>query len=94
MMVLNPDEFIRLTKHQHGDDTPSCGEQKGRFRRLSFVFGNKDKNKTPPKDPKNAEENPLRQSFSSMFSKKPSRAGSASPAEKPVSSIQSDWIDV
>nr|GEY35361.1 Rab3 GTPase-activating protein catalytic subunit [Tanacetum cinerariifolium] len=112
MMVSNPDEFIRLTKHRQGDDAPTAGEQKGRFRRLSFVFGNKDKNlgKTPPKDPKSVEENPLRQSsenplrqsfenplrqsISSMFSKKPPRAGSASPAEKPVSSIQNDWIDV
>ncbi|KAI7729952.1 hypothetical protein M8C21_031311 [Ambrosia artemisiifolia] len=92
MMVLNPDEFIRLTKH---DDTATAGEQKGRFRRLSLVFGNKDKShgKTPPKDPK-SEENPLRQSLTSMFSKKPPKAGNASPAEKPVSSIQNDWIDV
>lgn len=92
-MVLNPDEFIRLTKHQQGDDTPIAGELKARFRRLSFVFGNKDKSagKTPPKEPKNVEENPLRQSLSSMFSKKPPRAGSASPSEKPV---QNDWIDV
>ncbi|PWA86665.1 hypothetical protein CTI12_AA136880 [Artemisia annua] len=112
MMVSSPDEFVRLTKHRQGDDTPTAGEQKGRFRRLSFVFGNKDKNlgKTPPKDPKSVEENPLRQSsenslrqsfenplrqsISSMFSKKPPRAGSASPAEKPVTSIQNDWIDV
>ncbi|KAI3820519.1 hypothetical protein L1987_08067 [Smallanthus sonchifolius] len=93
MMVLNPDELIRLTKH---DDTPTTGEQKSRFRRLSFVFGNKDKShgKTPPKDPKHVEENPLRQSLTSMFSKKPPKAGNASPAEKPVSSIQNDWIDV
>ncbi|KAI3686217.1 hypothetical protein L1987_79891 [Smallanthus sonchifolius] len=93
MMVLNPDELIRLTKH---DDTPTTGEQKSRFRRLGFVFGNKDKNhgKTPPKDPKHVEENPLRQSLTSMFSKKPPKAGNASPAEKPVSSIQNDWIDV
>ncbi|XP_076927727.1 uncharacterized protein LOC143591395 [Bidens hawaiensis] len=92
MMVLNPDEFMRLTKH---DDTPTPGEQRGRFRRLSFPFGNKDKShgKTPPKDPK-SEENPLRQSLTSMFSKKPPKAGNASPAEKPVSSIQNDWIDV
>lgn len=96
MMVLNPDEFIRRTKHQQPDDNPTAFEQKGRFRRLSFVFGNKDKSlgKTPPKDTKNVEENPLRQSFSSMFSKKPPRAGSASPAEKPVSSLQDDWVDV
>ncbi|KAK9080668.1 hypothetical protein SSX86_000426 [Deinandra increscens subsp. villosa] len=96
MMVLNPDEFIRLTKQ---DDTPTSSEQKGRFRKLSVMFGNtKDKNqgKTPPKDPKNVEEkeNPLRQSLTSLFSKKPPRAGSASPAEKPVSSIENDWIDV
>ncbi|KAF5807449.1 putative Rab3 GTPase-activating protein catalytic subunit [Helianthus annuus] len=93
MMVLNPDEFIRLTKH---DDTATTGEQKGRFRRLSLVFGNKDKShgKTPPKDPKSVEENPLRQSLTSLFSKKPPKAGNASPAEKPVSSIQNDWIDV
>ncbi|KAD4386032.1 hypothetical protein E3N88_26201 [Mikania micrantha] len=94
MMVLNPDEFIRFTKH---DDTSTTGEQKGRFRRLSFVFGNKDKShaKTPPKDPKSVDENPLRQSLTSMFSKKPPKAGNASPAEKPpVASIQNDWIDV
>ncbi|KAK1407020.1 hypothetical protein QVD17_38630 [Tagetes erecta] len=93
MMVLNPDEFIRLSKH---DDTPTSGELKGRFKRLSFGFGNKDKihGKTPPKDPKHVEENPLRQSLTSMFSKKPPKAGNASPAEKPASSIQDDWIDV
>ncbi|KAI3688523.1 hypothetical protein L2E82_46151 [Cichorium intybus] len=87
MMVLNPDEFIRLTKHQQPEDTPTSGEQKGRFRRLSFVFGNKDK--TPPKHPKNVEENPLRQSISSIFSKKPPKPGGASPIQN-----QNDWIDV
>lgn len=95
MMVLNPDEFIRLNQQQPHEDNnasagASSGEQKGRFRRLSLVFGNKDKinGKTPPKDPKSIEENnPLRQSISSIFSKKP-------PKASPVPSIQNDWIDV
>lgn len=93
MMVVNPDEFIKLAKQQQQEDTPTSGELKARFRRLSFTFGNKH-GKTPPKDPKFTEENPnpLRQSISSIFSKKPPKAGGASPS--PVTSLQNDCIDV
>ncbi|CAH1429669.1 unnamed protein product [Lactuca virosa] len=102
MMVLSPDEFIRLTKNQQTEDTPATsGELKARFKRLSFVFGNKDKSnnnnnnnnnngKTPPKNTEENHNNPLRQSITSIFSKKPPKPGGASP----VTSIQNDWIDV
>ncbi|XP_023735676.1 uncharacterized protein LOC111883581 isoform X2 [Lactuca sativa] len=101
MMVLSPNEFIRLTKNQQTEDTPaSSSELKARFRRLSFVFGNKDKSnnnnntnnngKTPPKNTEENHNNPLRQSITSIFSKKPPKPGGASP----VTSIQNDWIDV
>lgn len=100
-MVLSPNEFIRLTKNQQTEDTPaSSSELKARFRRLSFVFGNKDKSnnnnntnnngKTPPKNTEENHNNPLRQSITSIFSKKPPKPGGASP----VTSIQNDWIDV
>ncbi|KAI7745427.1 hypothetical protein M8C21_006666, partial [Ambrosia artemisiifolia] len=51
MRVLNPNEFIMRTKHY---DSPTTNEQKGRFRRLSFMIGDKvnSHGKTPPKDPK------------------------------------------
>ncbi|KAK3017410.1 hypothetical protein RJ639_006704, partial [Escallonia herrerae] len=82
MMLLDPDEVLRTAK-QPEETTPS-GEQKGRFKRLSFIFGGKERHsgKQPQKDPKHSEENSTRQSFSSIFSKKPPKPGSASPAEK------------
>ncbi|KAK3025563.1 hypothetical protein RJ639_041041, partial [Escallonia herrerae] len=94
MMLLDPDEVLRTAK-QPEETTPSC-EQKGRFKRLSFIFGGKERHsgKQPQKDPKHSEENPTRQSFSSIFSKRPPKPGSASPAEKPVCSLDNDWTVV
>ncbi|KAK2990033.1 hypothetical protein RJ640_004711 [Escallonia rubra] len=94
MMLLDPDEVLRTAK-QPEETTPS-GEQKGRFKRLSFIFGGKERHsgKQPQKDPKHSEENPTRQSFSSIFSKKPPKPGSASPAEKPVCALENDWTVV
>ncbi|KAL4566789.1 hypothetical protein LXL04_030914 [Taraxacum kok-saghyz] len=98
MMVLNPDEFIKLNnKNDDNNNTDNNTPPTiGRFRRLSLVFGNKDKSnnaKTPPnpnieeKEKEKEKENPLRQSITSIFSKKPRKAS-------PVTSLQNDWLDV
>ncbi|CAK9179513.1 unnamed protein product [Ilex paraguariensis] len=90
MMLLNPDEVLKITNQP--EETSIAGEPKNRFKRLGFIFGGKDRHGKPEsKDQKNSEENPARQQFSSIFSKKPPKASSASPAEKPVCSIENDW---
>ncbi|CAN4102692.1 unnamed protein product [Withania somnifera] len=91
-MVLSPDEVIRIT-FQHEEPTAAPGnELKSGFKRLSLIFRNKDK--LSPQDQKNQEESPLRQPFSFMFSKKPPKPGSSSPADRPVTSVENDWTIV
>lgn len=103
-MVINPEEVIKIMKEP--DETPttttSSSEQKSRFKRLTLYFGGKDKHS--PKGQKNSEENnnpPTRQPFSnffdgksSLFSKRPPKPESASPAEKPFCSDENDWTIV
>lgn len=93
MMLSNPDEVIKIMQQQPPEETTPSGEHISRFKRLSLIFGGKDRHsgKPPPKDLKSSEDNPTRQSFSSIFSKKPPKHGSASPGDKPVCSIQNDW---
>lgn len=78
-MLINPDEVLKYTR-QPEESTPP-GEQKGRFKRLSLIFGGKDRHsgKQSPKALKNSDDNLTRQSFSSIFSKKPPKPGNASP---------------
>ncbi|KAL1332865.1 hypothetical protein HN51_061640 [Arachis hypogaea] len=92
MMLVNPEEALKMTK-QTEDSVLSTGELKNRFKKLSHVFGGKDK----PKDQVNTEEKPIRQAFSnffdsksSLFSKKPPKPASLSPSQK-SSSLESDW---
>ncbi|KAM3396288.1 rab3 GTPase-activating protein catalytic subunit isoform X1 [Capsicum galapagoense] len=92
-MVLSPDEVIRITFQPEEPTAAPANELKSRFKRLSLIFRNKDK-QLSPQDQKNQEESPLRQPFSSMFSKKPPKHGSPSPADKPVSSVENDWTIV
>lgn len=89
-MLLNPEEALKMMK-QTEESSAVADEPKSRFKRLSLIFGGKDKllKKPVPKDQKNDEEKP-RQSFSnfldsksSLFSKKPPRPGSPSPSDKP-----------
>lgn len=99
-MVLSPDEVIRITFQPEEPTAAPANEIKSRFKRLSLIFGNKDK--PSPQGQKNQEESPSRQPFSSMFSKKPPKPGSSSPADKPVSSpadkpvtsVENDWTIV
>lgn len=91
-MVLSPDEVIRITFQPEEPTAAPGNELKSRFKRLSLIFRNKDK--PSPQDQKNQEESPLRQPFSSMFSKKPPKPGSSSPADKPVTSVENDWTIV
>ncbi|KAJ8532558.1 hypothetical protein K7X08_012481 [Anisodus acutangulus] len=91
-MVLSPDEVIRITFQPEEPSAAPANELKSRFKRLSLIFGNKDK--VSPQGQKNQEESPLRQPFSSMFSKKPPKPGSSSPADKPVTSVENDWTIV
>ncbi|KAL3851197.1 hypothetical protein ACJIZ3_013079 [Penstemon smallii] len=91
-MLLNPDEVINITVQP--EETTSGGELRHRFKKLSLIFGGKSKNssKAPPKDSNNTEESPARQTFS-IFSKKPPKH-SASPSDKPLSSVENDWTIV
>ncbi|XP_049413218.1 uncharacterized protein LOC125876147 isoform X2 [Solanum stenotomum] len=90
-MVLSPDEVIRITFQPEEPSAAPPNELKSRFKRLSLIFRNKDK--LSPRDQKNQEESPLRQPFSSMFSKKPPKPDSSSP-DKPVTSVENDWTIV
>ncbi|XP_015080321.1 rab3 GTPase-activating protein catalytic subunit [Solanum pennellii] len=90
-MVLSPDEVIRITFQPEEPSAAPANELKSRFKRLSLIFRNKDK--LSPRDQKNQEESPLRQPFSSIFSKKPPKPDSSSP-DKPVTSVENDWTIV
>ncbi|XP_061368119.1 uncharacterized protein LOC133311118 [Gastrolobium bilobum] len=97
-MLLNPEEALKMMKHTE-ESTMNNGESKRRFKKLSHIFGGKDRLMTRPirHDQINNEEKPIGQSFSSffdskssLFSKKPPKHGNLSTAEKP-SSLESDW---
>lgn len=84
MMLLNPDEVLNMTKNP--DESSIAGDQKSKLKRLSFIFGGKDRqSRKTPKDQKNSQETPKQQSFASIFLKKPPKHGNVSSAEKPAS---------
>lgn len=96
-MLLNQDEFLKNTiqPEEIAAESTAAGDQlSNRFKRLSLIFGGRSK--TSPgattKDSKNTEESPGRQPFS-LFSKKPPKP-SASPSDKPPSSVENDWTMV
>lgn len=93
MMLLNPEEVIKIIKQPEDTSTAAAGEPKGRFKRLTLYFGGKGKHLKKPlsKDHKNSEDNPSRQSFSSLFSRKPPRPEIAFPAEKLLQPEENDW---
>ncbi|KAL7217064.1 hypothetical protein ACSBR1_028887 [Camellia fascicularis] len=95
MMILKPDDAVKMIK-QPEETTTTAGEPRRRFKRLSVIFGSKDRHSGKPalKDQKNGEDNATRQSFSSIFSKKPPRPDAPSSAEKPVCSVENDWTVV
>ncbi|CAI9088363.1 OLC1v1022671C1 [Oldenlandia corymbosa var. corymbosa] len=90
-MLLNPDEATRGTVHP--EETAPGSDLKNHFKRLNFVFGSKDKNsgKSPQNNQKNVEDNPTRQSFSSLFSRKPPKPSTGSPADKATMSLENGW---
>lgn len=97
-MLLNPDEALRMMKHTK-ESTVTTNETKSRFKRISHIFGDKDKllPRSGGKDQTNDEEKAIRQSFSSffdgkssLFSKKPPKAGNILPAET-HQSLENDW---
>ncbi|KAL5177994.1 Rab3 GTPase-activating protein catalytic subunit [Glycine soja] len=104
-MLLNPDEALKMKHMEESTMTTdeskrrfSTGEPKHRFKRLSHIFGGKDKLLTRPvcKNEVNDEETQIRHSFSSffdskssLFSKKPPKPGNLYPAEQPLS-LESD----
>ncbi|KAF5948892.1 hypothetical protein HYC85_014849 [Camellia sinensis] len=87
MMILKPEEAVKMIK-QPEETTTTAGEPRRRFKRLSVIFGSKDRHSGKPalKD--------QNQSFSSIFSKKPPRPDAPSSAEKPVCSVENDWTVV
>ncbi|KAL2316740.1 hypothetical protein Fmac_030616 [Flemingia macrophylla] len=99
-MLLNPEEALKMIK-QTEESTMITDEPKSPFKRLSLIFGGKDKllRKSISKDQMNDEEKPGRHSFSnffdsksSLFSKKPPKSGSPSPSEK--TSHETGWTTV
>ena len=100
-MLVNPEEALKMMK-QTEESAMNTGEPKSRFKRLSHIFGGKDKllTKPAPKDQINNEEKPIRQAFSnffdsksSLFSKKPPKRGSLYPTQKPPSP-ENEWTIV
>lgn len=78
IMIIKPEEVLKAMDQP--EENSSASEPKRRFKKLSVIFGGKEKHSR--KD----------QFFSSMFSKKPPRPGNNSPTtEKPVGSIEQDW---
>ncbi|KAK6154436.1 hypothetical protein DH2020_008684 [Rehmannia glutinosa] len=92
-MVLNQDEVINITVQP--EETTAAGEMRSRFKKLSLIFGGKNRSssKTPSKDSRNIEESPGRQPFSAIFSKRPPKP-TASPSDKPSSSVENEWTIV
>lgn len=97
-MLRNPDEILKTLK-QSEDAADPAGEPKRLFKRLNLNFGGKDRHLRKPasKEHKRPEENRNGQPFSSffdgkssLFSKKPPKPGSMSPAEKPTL-IENGW---
>lgn len=96
-MLTRPEEVLKKAE----ETTTTADELKSRFKRLTLNFGGKDRLKKPPlRDPKNSEENPTRQPFSSffdgkssLFSKKSPKRDNSALAEKspkPSSSIPAE----
>ncbi|KAJ7960793.1 rab3 GTPase-activating protein catalytic subunit [Quillaja saponaria] len=103
-MLLNPDEVLKMVK-QPEESTATTAEPKRKIKRLSLIFGVKDRHSRKPvsKDQNqiNTDENSSRQPFasffdskSSLFSKKPPKPESTTAAEKPPCSDGSDWTIV
>ncbi|GAA0148544.1 GTPase-activating protein [Lithospermum erythrorhizon] len=94
-MVLNPDEVIRIAVQP--EETPTGADLRNRFKKISLIFGSKDRNSgktSPPSDQKNADGNNMRHSLSALFSKKPPKPSSASTSEKASSLDENDWTIV
>lgn len=99
-MLHNSEEVLKTMK-QPEDTTTAASEIKRRFKKLNLNFGGKDR-KSASKEQKNAEENPSGQPFSSffdgkssLFSKKPPKPESISPAGKsPPPPDDNDWTVV
>lgn len=87
-ILINPHEATKITAQP--EVTTPAGELKYQFKRLNFSFGCKDRNvgKPPLKDQKNVEDKPTRQPFSSIFSKRPPKPSSGSPADKAAISVE------
>lgn len=102
MMLLKPEEALKMVQPPE-DTSATPGEPRRRFKRLSLIFGGKDRQtkEQETKNQKNAEDNPARQSFanffdskSSLFLRKPPKPSSASSAEKPSCPVENDWTIV
>lgn len=90
MMLVKPEEVVKMMKQP--EETTPVGESRSRFKRLSFIFRSKDKNidKLDTKMKDNEAKLPRRKSFPFLFSKKPPRPDTSSPAEKPACPLEND----
>lgn len=88
-MLINQDEVVNVTVLP--EETAAAGDMRNRFKRLSLIFGGKNKSssKTPKDSTNNTEDNSVRPPFS-LFSKKPPKP-LPSPSDKPSGSVENDW---
>lgn len=77
-ILLNQDEAMNISVQP-----TSGGEMKTRFKKLSLIFGGKNKSSTK------AEETPEEKQPFSIFSKKPPK-----PVPSPSGSVDNDWTIV
>ncbi|PON62697.1 Rab3 GTPase-activating protein catalytic subunit [Parasponia andersonii] len=101
-LLLNPEEVLK-TMTQAEDNPNPAGEPKRLFKKLNLNFGGKDRHLRKPasRDHKNSDDKMSGQPFSSffdgkssLFSKRPPKPGSLSPAEKPTALDENDWTVV
>ncbi|GER54901.1 Rab3 GTPase-activating protein catalytic subunit [Striga asiatica] len=96
-MVLNQDEAIKITVQP--EEISPADEMKNRFKKLSLIFGGKNKSSSkavPSKSLKdsNTEDSPVRQPLSSIFSKKPPKPIASPSDNKTCGSVDNDWTIV
>ncbi|XP_021755725.1 uncharacterized protein LOC110720935 [Chenopodium quinoa] len=101
-MFLRPDDVMKAVK-QSEDTNAAPEEPKPRFKKLSQIFGRKNRSKKSSSDENNsAEEAPARQPFSNffdskstLFSKKPPKPeNTPPPANNSSGSDENDWTVV
>lgn len=100
-IFVRPEDVMKMMKQPEDANTPE--EPKHRFKKLTQIFGRKNRSKkSPSEEHKNSEDGPNRQPFSnffdtksSLFSKKPPKPETTpAPTSRPSSPVENDWTVV